>query len=88
MSGTLSMLQEFKKGVCWDGWKNLEVPGRRLELGVKRWVSFKEVFMGEDSVPWVRTCWSKDGAYLGQKCVAETEGACQETTRQGEAPQI
>ena len=47
MSGTLSMLQEFKKGVCWDGWKNLEVPGRRLELGVKRWVTFKEVFMKE-----------------------------------------
>ena len=88
MSGTLSMLQEFQKGICWDGWKSLEVPGRRLELGVKRWVTFKEVFMGEDSVPWVQTCWSKGRVCLGQKRVAETEGACQESTRQGEAPQI
>lgn len=81
------MLQEFQKGVCWDGCKSPEVPGRRLELGVKRWVTFKEVFMGEDSVPWAQTCWSKGGACLGQKRVAETEGACQERT-EGEAPQI
>lgn len=43
--------------------------------------------MGEDSVPWAQTCWSKGGACLGQKRVAETEGACQERT-EGEAPQI
>lgn len=39
MVGTISRLNKFKKGVCWESWKN---PGF-LEGGMKGQVTFKEM---------------------------------------------
>ena len=44
-------LKEFRKGVGWESWKNLEGSWKETCTGCEAWVTFKEVFTRGGPVP-------------------------------------